>query len=66
MVHTAVLSVIFPFLVLVALVGARPATFLQDFRITWADTHIKQLQGGTAIQLKLDPSSGDPRSISDG
>ncbi|RRT66183.1 hypothetical protein B296_00038419, partial [Ensete ventricosum] len=56
--HTAVLSVIFPFLALVAFVGARPATFLQDFRITWADTHIKQLQGGTAIQLKLDPSSG--------
>ncbi|XP_031480252.1 probable xyloglucan endotransglucosylase/hydrolase protein 7 [Nymphaea colorata] len=40
------------------LAWSRPATFLQDFRITWADTHIKQIQGGTAIQLILDQSSG--------
>ncbi|CAL9037448.1 probable xyloglucan endotransglucosylase/hydrolase protein 7 [Musa acuminata AAA Group] len=56
--RTTVLSLTFFFLALLAIVGARPATFLQDFRITWAETHIKQLQGGTAIQLMLDPSSG--------
>jgi len=39
-------------------VGARPATFLEDFRITWADSHIRQLDGGRAIQLVLDQSSG--------
>eukprot|EP00262_Sarcandra_glabra_P006116 TRINITY_DN18211_c0_g1_i2.p1 TRINITY_DN18211_c0_g1~~TRINITY_DN18211_c0_g1_i2.p1 ORF type:complete len:346 (+),score=31.52 TRINITY_DN18211_c0_g1_i2:32-1039(+) len=39
-------------------VTARPETFLQDFRITWADSHIKQLDRGTAIQLTLDQSSG--------
>lgn len=37
---------------------ARPATFLQDFRITWSDSHIKQLDGGRAIQLILDQNSG--------
>ncbi|XP_078172574.1 putative xyloglucan endotransglucosylase/hydrolase protein 6 [Carex rostrata] len=39
-------------------VSARPATFLQDFQITWSDNHIKQLEGGRAIQLILDQSSG--------
>lgn len=37
---------------------AKPATFLEDFYITWAESHIKQLENGTAIQLLLDPSSG--------
>ncbi|XP_068654345.1 probable xyloglucan endotransglucosylase/hydrolase protein 7 [Aristolochia californica] len=37
---------------------ARPATFLQDFRITWSDSHIRQIDGGTAIQLVLDQNSG--------
>ncbi|GER39612.1 xyloglucan endotransglucosylase/hydrolase [Striga asiatica] len=32
-------------------VEARPATFLQDFRITWSESHIRQLEGGKAIQL---------------
>ncbi|XP_043722014.1 probable xyloglucan endotransglucosylase/hydrolase protein 6 [Telopea speciosissima] len=36
----------------------RPATFLQDFHITWAETHIKQMENGTAIQLLLDQTSG--------
>lgn len=36
----------------------RPATFLQDFMITWADSHIRQLEGGRAIQLVLDQNSG--------
>lgn len=39
-------------------VSARPATFLQDFRITWSDNHIRQLDGGRAIQLTLDQTSG--------
>lgn len=36
----------------------RPATFQDDFRVTWADSHIKQLEGGRAIQLTLDQNSG--------
>ncbi|KAI4315111.1 hypothetical protein L6164_027957 [Bauhinia variegata] len=39
-------------------VWGRPATFLQDFRVTWSDTHIKQIDGGRAIQLILDQNSG--------
>lgn len=38
---------------------ARPATFLQDFRITWSDYHIKQIDQGRAIQLILDQNSGN-------
>lgn len=37
---------------------ASPATFAQDFDITWANTHIKQMQKENAIQLILDQSSG--------
>ncbi|XP_042493967.1 probable xyloglucan endotransglucosylase/hydrolase protein 6 [Macadamia integrifolia] len=37
---------------------ARPATFVQDFRVTWSDSHIRQINGGNAIQLVLDQSSG--------
>ncbi|KAH7852387.1 hypothetical protein Vadar_024253 [Vaccinium darrowii] len=37
---------------------ARPATFTQDFRITWADSHIRQIEGGRTIQLVLDQYSG--------
>ncbi|MBA0772137.1 hypothetical protein Gotri_007567 [Gossypium trilobum] len=36
----------------------RPATFLEDFGITWSDSHIKQIDGGRAIQLFLDQNSG--------
>ncbi|XP_021718449.1 probable xyloglucan endotransglucosylase/hydrolase protein 6 [Chenopodium quinoa] len=39
-------------------VSAKPATFQQDFKVTWADTHIRPVEGGRAIQLKLDQSSG--------
>lgn len=39
-------------------VSARPATFLQDFRVTWSDSHIKQIDGGRAIQLVLDQYAG--------
>lgn len=41
-----------------SVVRARPATFLQDFKVTWSDTHIKQLDGGRGIQLILDQNSG--------
>ncbi|KAH9304766.1 hypothetical protein KI387_009170 [Taxus chinensis] len=41
-------------------VNGRPATFWEDFHITWADDHIKQTSGlnGNAIQLVLDQASG--------
>ncbi|XP_068657204.1 probable xyloglucan endotransglucosylase/hydrolase protein 7 [Aristolochia californica] len=39
-------------------VSAKLATFLQDFRITWSDSHIRQIDGGTAVQLVLDQNSG--------
>lgn len=39
-------------------VSAKPATFQQDFKVTWADTHIRPVERGRAIQLKLDQSSG--------
>ncbi|KAL1061256.1 hypothetical protein V6Z11_1Z018000 [Gossypium hirsutum] len=38
-------------------VSGRPTTFLEDFRITWSDSHIKQIDGGRAIQLILDQNS---------
>lgn len=44
---------------LFALAGARPASFLQDFRVYFAGTHIRQMEGGSAVQLMLDPSSGN-------
>ncbi|PSS36001.1 Xyloglucan endotransglucosylase/hydrolase protein [Actinidia chinensis var. chinensis] len=40
------------------LASARPATFLQDFRVTWSDSHIRQIEGGRTIQLVLDQNSG--------
>lgn len=43
---------------LLAMATARPATFTQDFRITWSDNHIRELDGGRGIQLTLDQSSG--------
>lgn len=55
-----VLFILFPLLFLLALPPsvAKPAIFARDFHATWADSHIKQLNSGTAIQLSLDPSSG--------
>lgn len=43
---------------LLSVTNAKPATFLQDFRVTWSDSHIKQLDGGKGIQLLLDQNSG--------
>ncbi|KAJ0981850.1 hypothetical protein J5N97_010105 [Dioscorea zingiberensis] len=45
-------------LAIAVFVVARPATFDDDFRVTWEDSHIQQIQGGTAIKLVLDQSSG--------
>ncbi|KAG9456374.1 hypothetical protein H6P81_000882 [Aristolochia fimbriata] len=39
-------------------VFAKPATFDQDFQVTWARNHIKQTASGSAIQLQLDQTSG--------
>lgn len=36
----------------------RPATFLEDFKVTWSDAHLRQIEGGRAIQLVLDQNSG--------
>ncbi|KAK4798948.1 hypothetical protein SAY86_024313 [Trapa natans] len=41
-----------------AVVSSRPASFLEDFHVTWADSHIRQLEGGPVIQLVLDRNSG--------
>lgn len=48
------------FLVSGVCVWGRPATFLQDFEITWSETHIRQIDQGRAIQLILDQNSGKP------
>ncbi|KAL9249708.1 putative xyloglucan endotransglucosylase/hydrolase protein 6 [Drosera capensis] len=37
---------------------ARPATFQDDFQVTWSDNHLKQIEGGRAIQLILDQYAG--------
>ncbi|WVZ12374.1 hypothetical protein V8G54_016904 [Vigna mungo] len=46
------------FLVSAVCVWGRPATFLQDFQISWSESHIKQIDQGRAIQLILDKNSG--------
>ncbi|KAH7566747.1 hypothetical protein ACOSP7_023388 [Xanthoceras sorbifolium] len=54
-------ALVFVFFYIVAIshsVFGRPATFAEDFKITWAESHIRQLQGGRAIQLVLDQNSG--------
>ncbi|GFY90970.1 xyloglucan endotransglucosylase/hydrolase 7 [Actinidia rufa] len=38
--------------------STRAATFLQGFRVTWSDSHIRQIEGGSTIQLVLDQNSG--------
>ncbi|CAN6562777.1 unnamed protein product [Malus baccata var. baccata] len=57
--RAVVASFCFCFLSLFSLSSfGRPATFLQDFRVTWSDSHIRQIDGGRAIQLVLDQNSG--------
>ncbi|KAK7367652.1 hypothetical protein VNO80_09668 [Phaseolus coccineus] len=46
------------FLVSALCVWGRPATFAQDFQITWSESHIKQIDQDRAIQLILDRNSG--------
>lgn len=46
------------FLVSAVCIWGRPATFLQDFQISWSESHIKQIDQGRAIQLILDKNSG--------
>lgn len=40
-------------------IWGRPATFQQDFHVTWSDSHIKQIDQGRTIQLTLDQNSGN-------
>ncbi|KAH9304764.1 hypothetical protein KI387_009168 [Taxus chinensis] len=48
------------FLGFLSSVNARPATFWEDFRVTWANDHINQTSvgNGNAIQMVLDQASG--------
>ena len=39
-------------------VCGKPASFAQDFRVTWSNYHLKQVDRGTTIQLTLDRNSG--------
>ncbi|CAN1777400.1 Probable xyloglucan endotransglucosylase/hydrolase protein 6 [Linum perenne] len=39
-------------------VYSRPTTFFQDFKVTWGDSHVRQLNRGQAVQLLLDQNSG--------
>lgn len=41
-------------------ISARPATFVDDFKAAWSESHIRQMDGGKAIQLVLDQSTGTP------
>lgn len=56
--HQLLLLVVVHLLGVAVFVVARPATFYDDFSVTWEESHIRQIQGGTAIQLVLDQSSG--------
>ncbi|CAM8907862.1 unnamed protein product [Rhodiola kirilowii] len=53
-----VVSICCLLLVSTKLVLGRQATFQQDFRITWSDSHVKEIDGGKSIQLVLDQNSG--------
>ncbi|KAF3325785.1 putative xyloglucan endotransglucosylase/hydrolase protein 6 [Carex littledalei] len=37
---------------------AKPAYFARDFSVTWAGSHVKELNNGSSLQLLLDRSSG--------
>ncbi|AES90764.1 putative xyloglucan-specific endo-beta-1,4-glucanase [Medicago truncatula] len=43
--------------IVVSSVWGRPATFNQDFHVTWSEPHIKQIDQGRTIQLTLDQGS---------
>eukprot|EP01018_Ginkgo_biloba_P008818 Gb_17007 [translate_table: standard] len=48
------------FLLLLAgiVVDASPASFVEDFKVTWADSHVKRMADNNSIQLILDQASG--------
>lgn len=56
--RSLIASLCFCFLAFSLSAFGRPATFLQDFQVTWSDSHIRQIDGGRAIQLILDQNSG--------
>ncbi|CAN8251498.1 unnamed protein product [Cochlearia groenlandica] len=39
-------------------ISARPATFNEDFKVAWSESHIRKIDGGKSIQLVLDQSTG--------
>lgn len=56
--NTNVFVLFYVLVVSSTIISAKPATFEQDFKVTWADSHLKPIEGGKTIQLKLDQSSG--------
>lgn len=46
------------FAVCLVSVSARPASFLEDFKVTWADDHVKPMADKNSIDLVLDQNSG--------
>lgn len=58
MLNGVVFAVIYCLVATCVSVSGRPATFLEDFKVTWSENHIRQLEGGRAIQLVLDQNSG--------
>jgi hypothetical protein len=43
---------------MLSLAMAKPAYFARDFRVTWAGSHITELNNGSSLQLLLDRNSG--------
>lgn len=56
--ETSVLSILALFTLTLIRVSARPATFAEDFKAAWSESHIRQIDGGKSIQLVLDQSTG--------
>lgn len=46
------------FVVCLNSVSARPASFAEDFKVTWADDHVKTRSDNNSIDLILDQNSG--------
>ncbi|XP_010444588.1 PREDICTED: probable xyloglucan endotransglucosylase/hydrolase protein 6 [Camelina sativa] len=55
---TYVLCILTLFAVMFIRSSARPTTFAEDFKAAWSESHIRQMDGGKAIQLVLDQSTG--------
>ncbi|KAH9319149.1 hypothetical protein KI387_020918, partial [Taxus chinensis] len=39
-------------------VRARPVSFVEDFKVTWGEDHVKRMADNNSIQLILDQSAG--------